>query len=273
MDDSFEEISNKINNGIPLSEEEQQSLNRLNDKTQKFIEALKSKGLLPLQPIGEKMALLSQKLGEVAPALIESHKKGLAAINTAMDWDGFGKAVIRFQELYNEKKRLWNKKRNYYKNRGFDYDFEEVMHDLTRFFPHLKKKRIAELFGMPNDEFRELFDDWFVACEAESDRGIEEARIRRIAQAPPAPTSTEPKKHAKTIQKEQNYVTYTNKYIDLRKKVSPIYNREGAIKKVLDEFIIDERTLGRAFDANADTLEKFGHEKKIFKKYSRVKWS
>lgn len=83
----------------------------------------------------------------------------------------------------------------------------------------------------------------------------------------------EPTKKEKTIQKEKNYFSYTNKYVELRKSVNPKYNRERAIAATLKEFGISERTLGRAFDANRETLIKFGHEEKNFKSYSRVKWS
>lgn len=206
MDNSFEEISNKIKNGIPLSEAEQQSFDRLNYTTEKFIEALKSKGLLTFQPIGEQMALMSQKISYVAPALKETFTKGAAAFKFEMDkidWDRFRKAAIRFQELYEEKKQLWEKDRNYYKNKGFDRDFEEVLHDFAELLPEVKRMRIGEVFGMPDDDFRRLFDDWFVAYESKRDKLLEEARIRRIEQAPPVASSTEAKKPQKPSEKQK----------------------------------------------------------------------
>lgn len=92
--------------------------------------------------------------------------------------------------------------------------------------------------------------------------------------APPVAASTElKKKHAKTIQAEENYVNYTKNYIDLCKSVNPSYNRERAIEATLSKFNISEKTLGRAFDANRDLLIKFGHKEEIFKNKSRIKWS
>ncbi|AEI49715.1 hypothetical protein [Runella slithyformis] len=189
MDNSFEEISNKIKNGILLSEEEQQSFDRLKNVTEKFIEALKSKGLSPLQPVGEQMALISQKIADASPAIAAAHKKGLAAIKLEMDkidWEKFGKAVKRFQVLYEAKKRLWEKDKDYYKKQsGFERDFEEVMNDLAKFYPDLKRMKVGEIFGMPDDEFRRLFDKWCVAYVEERDRRLEEVKNRHIKQAPP----------------------------------------------------------------------------------------
>lgn len=82
-----------------------------------------------------------------------------------------------------------------------------------------------------------------------------------------------PNKNPKTIQKEKNYFAYTSEYVELRKSVKPNYNRERAIEAVLKKFDISEKTLGRAFDANRETLIKFGHIEKRFKAFSLVKWS
>ncbi|MEI7581192.1 hypothetical protein [Runella sp.] len=93
---------------------------------------------------------------------------------------------------------------------------------------------------------------------------------------PPVSTSTELielTKNAKTIQAEKNHFAYTNRYVELRKSVKPNYNRERAIEVVLKEFGISEKTLCRAFDANRETLLKFGHIEKNFNVFRGVKWS
>lgn len=90
----------------------------------------------------------------------------------------------------------------------------------------------------------------------------------------PPPIEDKPQKRsAKTIQAQKNYVEYTNMYIKLCKSVNPCYSRERAIRKTIDEYAISERTLGRAFDDNSETLQKYGHKKETFKVFSRVKWS
>lgn len=113
---------------------------------------------------------------------------------------------------------------------------------------------------------------WFIKSSKNIVENWESVKIT----TPPVDASTgvkEPTKNAKTIQAQKNYFDYTNRYIELRKSVKPNYNRERAIEMVLKEFAISEKTLSRAFCANSETLLKFGHEEKIFKKFSRVKWS
>lgn len=108
--------------------------------------------------------------------------------------------------------------------------------------------------------------------DAEIDKEVND--YSRLSEPVLVHTSTESNKpNAKTIQAQKNYVVYTNKYIDFCKCVRPNYSRERAIQATLKEFGISEKTLGRAFDANKETLIKFGHQENKFKKYPRVKWS
>jgi hypothetical protein len=81
-------------------------------------------------------------------------------------------------------------------------------------------------------------------------------------------------KHPKTKKKEKDYYDYTDKYIKLRKSANPFFNREQAIEKVMSEFKISDRTLGRALDANSATMEKYGFGRKENKKqkFRFVKW-
>ena len=79
-------------------------------------------------------------------------------------------------------------------------------------------------------------------------------------------------KHPKTVRKEQNYYNYTDYYIKLRKCVSPNYNQNKAIEKTLENFNIGERTLGRALEANTESLDKLGLQKSVSRKYLYVKY-
>lgn len=168
--------------------------------------------------------------------------------------------------------------------------YTAVMDDFSDANINKTRKILLEAFDCLGEKDREKYlDNFEIFYESQYKRRIITADLclkfrlelkKRLfgnnADNPPPPvaTSTEAKEpNPKTVKKEKDYFTYTNKYVDLCRSVKPIYNRERAIEAVLREYGISERTLSRALDANSETLLKFGHEEKNFKKFSRVKWS
>lgn len=147
MNGNVEEINDDEN--LSLTEEQQEKLKQV---TEEFLKKARENS----ESIKNILQVIPNYGVSVTQELIEAGKK--------------------FKIRYEEKERLWEQDRNYYKNKGFDREFQEMLFELAKLNPEINRKAIGQIFGMKKGEFRDLFDDWFVRYEAERDRKLAEKR-------------------------------------------------------------------------------------------------